>query len=775
MKLISFNIQNYRSIIHSGWCSLAFDNITALIGQNESGKTSVLEALNSFFTGVINEDILRSDLSFPIVHCRFLLESGNTSEYLENSRVPDQLKEIINLKNEFTITRKWNEDRESIVFISDEEILRYYESEEIIKTNLRTKTQEKIDELLSRSENFSKELENAEYDKIESQKKLTEKRKILDEYRKLLNRAKKPDAKLIAQKELELIENEYKLAEEEFKLIIETFDLTKQKNLQLSDQVAVCKICNSLNYQSFNLSTELEVLKNQYKEFEHRFEISSGEKEQKAAFNKLELLKTDLNSIEKKYQAIRQESVIQMTIAVKVLGGQKYRQAEIEARQEIDHEKFLYNIYEIGEILFKYIPVFEFFEDFSSLLPNKIDLEDILNENAHTEGYKAARNFLQIAGLNADFFREKNHRILKQKIENLNGEITIDFQDYWSQNVGKNNKIKLNFELEHYDFTHPEKSGKPYLEFWIKDKQERLYPKQRSRGVRWFLSFYLELKATAKKNHVSRILLIDEPGLSLHARAQEDVMKVFEDLKDKMQIIYCTHSPHLIDVNKLHRILAVQRADQDDDRSETLILDPCSLYSASPDTLSPVYSLMGVKINNQNFISQNNNIIVEDSIAYYYFNALCKLSDTAKEVSFIPSTGITNIPVLSNILMGWKIGFHVLIMGESRGSGIIEELNKSLFFPSDKEKSKKIVVLKEFEYPEDIFSTLDFKKFVLQKREGITDKNSVFITDNDLSRAVLASQFLDYCKTKKLSITDFDDETKINIKLLMDKIKGIIT
>ena len=78
MKLLSFNIQNYRSIIYSGWCNLAHDNITALIGQNESGKTSVLEALNSFYTGNINEDVLRSDLSIPVVSCKFDLEKKNT-------------------------------------------------------------------------------------------------------------------------------------------------------------------------------------------------------------------------------------------------------------------------------------------------------------------------------------------------------------------------------------------------------------------------------------------------------------------------------------------------------------------------------------------------------------------------------------------------------------------------------------------------------------------------------------------------------------------------
>jgi hypothetical protein len=95
------------------------------------------------------------------------------------------------------------------------------------------------------------------------------------------------------------------------------------------------------------------------------------------------------------------------------------------------------------------------FEDFSSLLPNRIDLDDIFMENSHVEGIKAARNFLTIAGLNEKFFDVQNNRILKQKIEKLNNEITLNFQDYWRQNLGKQNKIKINFELEHYDFSHP--------------------------------------------------------------------------------------------------------------------------------------------------------------------------------------------------------------------------------------------------------------------------------------------------------------------------------
>ena len=59
MKLTAFRIRNFRSIVDTGWQNLSPDNITCLIGQNESGKTSVLEALKVFHSGIISEDVLQ--------------------------------------------------------------------------------------------------------------------------------------------------------------------------------------------------------------------------------------------------------------------------------------------------------------------------------------------------------------------------------------------------------------------------------------------------------------------------------------------------------------------------------------------------------------------------------------------------------------------------------------------------------------------------------------------------------------------------------------------
>lgn len=50
MKLISFRIRNFRSILDTGEIFFSRDNITALVGQNESGKSAVLDALATTFT-----------------------------------------------------------------------------------------------------------------------------------------------------------------------------------------------------------------------------------------------------------------------------------------------------------------------------------------------------------------------------------------------------------------------------------------------------------------------------------------------------------------------------------------------------------------------------------------------------------------------------------------------------------------------------------------------------------------------------------------------------
>ena len=46
MRLKAFKVQMYRPILDSGWVDV--DDITVIVGKNESGKTALLRALHKF-------------------------------------------------------------------------------------------------------------------------------------------------------------------------------------------------------------------------------------------------------------------------------------------------------------------------------------------------------------------------------------------------------------------------------------------------------------------------------------------------------------------------------------------------------------------------------------------------------------------------------------------------------------------------------------------------------------------------------------------------------
>lgn len=99
MKLKHFNIKNIKSIIDSGKCHLSDSNITILAGQNESGKSAVLEALKYFSNGIddnFKQYSMRIDGSTPYVECCFALCDETDCNYEDENMnvVLTELKEI---------------------------------------------------------------------------------------------------------------------------------------------------------------------------------------------------------------------------------------------------------------------------------------------------------------------------------------------------------------------------------------------------------------------------------------------------------------------------------------------------------------------------------------------------------------------------------------------------------------------------------------------------------------------------------------------------------
>jgi len=226
----------------------------------------------------------------------------------------------------------------------------------------------------------------------------------------------------------------------------------------------------------------------------------------------------------------------------------------------------------------------------SGRLPNFVDIDD--KGQPTGPGSTAALNFLHIAEIDLPTLLKGDRRARENTLNRANSRVSEDFNTFWSQTIGKSGKLSLRCELAKLQPSGCTKSRETHLVFWICDGNTQLYPKQRSQGVRWFVSFYLQLKASEKQK-LYRIFLLDEPGANLHSKAQGDVLKVINKLeKDTSTVIYSTHSPQMLEYPKLFRVHAVQRDGEQDD-SPSVVIDAHRLGTASTDTLSPVLSAMG--------------------------------------------------------------------------------------------------------------------------------------------------------------------------------------
>lgn len=89
-------IKNFRSIIDSGKFHIPADGITVLVGQNESGKTSIIEALEAYENEVIDNEDRTNEKDPTIITCTFCL----TKDHLQ-SAFSEHEKELQFLSNYF--------------------------------------------------------------------------------------------------------------------------------------------------------------------------------------------------------------------------------------------------------------------------------------------------------------------------------------------------------------------------------------------------------------------------------------------------------------------------------------------------------------------------------------------------------------------------------------------------------------------------------------------------------------------------------------------------
>lgn len=390
----------------------------------------------------------------------------------------------------------------------------------------------------------------------------------------------------------------------------------------------------------------------------------------------------------------------------------KYEKSEVDDEGRKTNEKIPFvdideKIVEISQSLLKISPRIVLFNDFRKLLPDSIKISDLENEIKASEGYDAVLNLEK--QLNGETFISisKKGRLQKNSTtESQSGLISASFSNDWKQKIYDNNDIRIKFSIENDD------SGQRELSFSIETKDnEFLEPRKRSKGMIWFLSLWLELKANQFGK--SLVLLFDEPGLYLHIKANRDMLDLFNTLvKNGHQIIYSTHSPSLIDTSRLHNIGLVFK-----DKEEGTIVEGLTSAKINTDNkrdaLQPIAEAMGFEPLKEFSILSEKNVILEGLSDFWYFSGMLKVLGKSVDYKFIPSIGIkgNNLYPLISFCAGYGLDWLLIMDNGENPQNTKKDLQERLFSNDQVETDKKLL-LHKFKEIENIFCVDDLRIFV---------------------------------------------------------------
>ena len=232
---------------------------------------------------------------------------------------------------------------------------------------------------------------------------------------------------------------------------------------------------------------------------------------------------------------------------------------------------------EAKAFLLERMPVFLYLPDYPEL-DGHIDLEALIQRMESGKTKESDDNFLKLmklAGLDPkELVRllAKNHELRSHLVNRGGAVVTRAIRRLWTS---KSLKVRFNLDANHFDILLSDPNSAYDVEVNLDE---------RSRGFRWFFSFYVTCAADSEGGLLDNaILLLDEPGLHLHPIAQRDLLETFaRDFKN--QILYTTHSPFMLPVDDLAAVRTVRLTEAEGTTVRTdpgEILDPVTAERAA--------------------------------------------------------------------------------------------------------------------------------------------------------------------------------------------------
>ncbi|MBN8685920.1 MAG: AAA family ATPase [Chitinophagales bacterium] len=429
----------------------------------------------------------------------------------------------------------------------------------------------------------------------------------------------------------------------------------------------------------------------------------------------------------------------------------KYFKNDLKWKDSIFHE------YIIRVHILPNLPKFLYYDEYYAL-PSRISIEKLNDENLTDEELKTAKALFELADINTDeIISAENFEDFKAELEATQATITNELFKYWETN----RNLEITFDIDKITGEVERKVKEPIynrdvtvtdvkviehvLDIRVKNRRSgvSLPLKNRSKGFNWFFSFLVWFKKIQEDKESNYILLLDEPGLNLHAAAQANLLHFLDDLSADYQIVYTTHSPFMIESDKLQKVRTVLETENGSIISE-------SIQEKDPNTLFPLQAALGYDIAQNLFISKHN-LLVEGASDLLYLQVMSAILQSTgrtgldNKITIVPTGGLDKVSTFISLLRGSSLNIVCLLdtFRDGKGKAKLDDMIEQKII-----SGKKVKFFHEFltDYItadiEDLFVKEDYLKFY---NEAFPDKQVKLSDLNNKIKPILI-QLTDFLK-----------------------------
>jgi predicted ATP-dependent endonuclease of OLD family len=301
-------------------------------------------------------------------------------------------------------------------------------------------------------------------------------------------------------------------------------------------------------------------------------------------------------------------------------------------------------------------------------------------------------DFLEYAGTSLnEITTAETYESLNARCESASSRITSQLLEYWTQNP--------NIEMEVRVTKAESKDPSPFnagviARARVKNNLHKLtLPfSERSAGFVWFFSFLVKF-AQVRKTAENLILLLDEPGLTLHGKAQADLLRYFfEKLAPNHQVVFSTHSPFMVPADDLPSVRIVEdRLSQPQPgrwisegtkvRDDTMVTDR--------DTLFPLQGALGYELTQTLFVGKHTLLVEGPGDILYleaWSSAILRRKGTGldRKWTLCPAGGIDKIQPFVALFSGQKLDIAALSDYAKKDKKKMESLRQNKILEGDR-------------------------------------------------------------------------------------------